>query len=40
MSTNYPFKQDMKKLLGDVQAEYDRQVSVTEYFRKNWSHDY
>lgn len=34
MSTNYPFKQDMKKLLGDVQAEYDRQVSVADYFRK------
>lgn len=34
MSTNYPVKQDMKKLLGDVQAEYDRQVSVADYFRK------
>ena len=34
MSTNYPVKQDMEKLLGSVQAEYDRQVSVAEYFRK------
>ena len=34
MSTNYPVKQDMTKLLGDVQAEYDRQVSVADYFRK------
>lgn len=34
MSTNYPVRQDMKKLLGDVQAEYDRQVSVADYFRK------
>ena len=34
MSTNYPVKQDMEKLLGSVQAEYDRQVSVADYFRK------
>lgn len=34
MSTNYPIKQDMEKLLGSVQAEYDRQVSAAEYFRK------
>lgn len=34
MNTNYPIQQDMKKLLVDVQAEYDRQVSVADYFRK------
>ena len=34
MSINYPVKQDMEKLLGSVQAEYDRQVSVADYFRK------
>lgn len=34
MSTNYLFKQDIQKLLGDVQAEYNRQVSLVEHFRK------
>lgn len=34
MSTNYPVKQDMKKLLEAVQAEYDREVSTADYFRK------
>lgn len=34
MSTNSPVKQDMKKLLEAVQAEYDREVSTADYFRK------
>lgn len=33
MNTNYPTQQDMKKLLENVQAEYDRQVSLVDYFR-------
>lgn len=36
MSTNYPVAQDMSKLLGNVQAEYDRQVSLVDYFRKKY----
>lgn len=34
MSTNFPVKRDMRKLLCEVQAEYDRQANATEYFRK------
>lgn len=33
MSTNYLFKQDIKKLLVGIYEEYDRQVSLVEYFR-------
>ena len=34
MNTDLPIKRDMRKLLCEVQAEYDRQVNATEYFRK------
>ena len=34
MNTEYPIRSDMDKLLGNVMAEYRRQVSVADYFRK------
>lgn len=34
MNTNNLVREDMNKLLGSVQAEYDRQVSVADYYRK------
>lgn len=36
MSTNFPIKREMKELLALVQAEYDRESDMTEYFRKKY----
>ena len=36
MSTNFPIKREMKQLLDLVQAEYDREVSMTKYFRNKY----
>ena len=34
MNINFPIKREMKGLLALVQAEYDREADMTEYFRK------
>jgi hypothetical protein len=36
MNTNFPIKRDMSQLLSLVQAEYDREASSTEYFRRKY----
>lgn len=37
MSTNYPIRRDISKLLEEVQEEYSRQVSAAEYFREKYT---